>query len=149
MGESTTVVTDVWTTYTEVIFRSKVSYCSSFSTTVLLRIACVAGFPPPPPPSPFNACHVGYIQDFTLPGLSLPPTYDMVQTIYNKCHLTSSCVHCPCFGLLTVSFNSSFSAKSTQSCSDQKFLLIEHMENLIMDLMLINPYHMVQRMCQL
>ena len=147
MGESRTVVTDVWTTYTEVIFRFEVSYCSSFSTTVLLRIACVAGFSRPP--SPFNACHVGYIQDFTLPGLSLPPTYDMVQTIYNKCHLTTTCVHCPCFGLLTVSFNSSFSAKSTQSCSDQKFLLIEHMENLIMDLMLINPYHMVQRMCQL
>ena len=83
------------------------------------------------------------------PDYNIPPTYDMAQTIYEKCHLTSTCVHCPCFGCLTVSFNSSFSAKSTQSCSDQKFLPIEHMENLIMDLMLINPYHMVQRMCQL
>ena len=79
----------------------------------------------------------------------MPPTFDMVQTIYDKCHLTSTCVYCSCFGRLTVSFNSCFSAKSTQSCSDQKFLLIGRMENLTTDLMLINRYHMVQRMCQL
>ena len=68
MGKSRTVVTDVWTTYAEVIFRFKVNNCSSFSTIDLFRIACVAGVPPST--SLFNACHAGYIQDFILPGLS-------------------------------------------------------------------------------
>ena len=70
MGGSRTVVTDVWIAYAEVISRFSelllareneliLSCCSSFSTTVLFRIACVAGVPS----SPFNAFYAGYIQD--------------------------------------------------------------------------------------